>query len=317
MIIGCGRIAGQANDTGMILSHAAAYHSNDAVDLQICMDILPAKADQFANQYGCRAVSDIDEGLSLGRPDIISVCSPDDTHFKITRNLLQSGYKPKVIFLEKPACSDDTEYLELLKLISRTNTTIIVNHSRRFDQHHIQLRERIQSGEFGNFYKGFTRYYSGWKHNGVHIVDTLSFLLNDDLRVKNVYETQPSPYEGDSTLDLKLEFAELSGEVDVRGVDEAHYQIFELDLLFSKYRLRIEDFGQKIKLEKKVVNQIGENVLIDVENGLTPKTKSSMQNALDLIVRFIQDGDEQLLDGMRLKDVHSTMRTIWEAQNEA
>jgi predicted dehydrogenase len=315
MIIGCGKIASQPDQAGMILSHAEAYKSNLEVKLEVCMDLIPNRAEKVAKEYNCKVVTEINEGLRVGKPDIVSVCTPDETHFKITKDILCSKDKPRVIFLEKPACSNDQEFNDLLVLATENDVSILVNHSRRFNEHHIQLRERIRNGDYGVFFQGFAKYYSGWKHNGIHVVDTLSFLLDDELKVSRVNNSNPSPYEGDPTLDLEMHLLNNQGLVCVNGVDEEHYQIFELDLLFSKYRLRIEDFGQSISLEKKRINQIGENILEKVENGLVPSVKSSMENAIDLIVKSILEENTSLLRGMTLRDIHSTMRTIWNVSN--
>ena len=53
----------------------------------------------------------------------------------------------------------------------------------------------------------------------------------------------------------------LNSEILITTFDEDYYQLFEFDLRFENYRIKIEDFGVRIIVEKKVVNNIGENVL--------------------------------------------------------
>ena len=100
MIIGCGRIAGENYDLKDGISHASGYLNNN-VELSVCIDIIDGKAKKFSEQYGCAIEYSIEDGLSKYNPDIVSICTPDETHFSISKEILQSAHLPKVIFLEK------------------------------------------------------------------------------------------------------------------------------------------------------------------------------------------------------------------------
>jgi len=104
--------------------------------------------------------------------------------------------------------------------------------------------------------------------------------------------------------------------ITISGVDESYYQIFDFSLLFAESRLRIEDFGEKIIIEKKIVNNIKENVLEEINNGLLPRKFSSMQNAIRIISKAITNSDYTLLQGFTLLDIYNTMQTIWSAEYE-
>ena len=315
MIIGCGRIAGENYDLKDGISHASGYVNNN-VELSVCIDIIDGKAKKFSEQYGCAIEYSIEDGLSKHNPDIVSICTPDETHFSISKEILQSAHLPKVIFLEKPACSNTKEYYELLELSKINGVNIVVNYTRRFDEYHIQLRNRIHEGEYGEFYRGFATYYSGWQHNGVHLIDTLSFLLKDTFIINRIFSVLPSPYKSDPTLELELKAIKSKKMITVLGVDESYYQIFDFSLLFAESRLRIEDFGEKIIIEKKIVNNIKENVLEEINNGLLPRKFSSMQNAIRIISKAITNSDYTLLQGFTLLDIYNTMQTIWSAEYE-
>jgi len=100
------------------------------------------------------------------------------------------------------------------------------------------------------------------------------------------------------------------------GFNENDYQLFEMDLRFSKARLRFEDFGERILLETKYINEINENVIQLVDNGLDEKKETSMQKAIDLICRSIEENNTALLNGYLIQDVAETMQTIWQGQEE-
>lgn len=315
VIIGCGRIAGIAEEGGPPTTHVAAYRETPGVVLAACVDIDPDKAARFAARHGCAVAANLQEAMDAHRPELLSICTPDATHYQVARQVLGLERPPRLVFLEKPACAAPPELNELLALSAERGVEVVVNHTRRFDSAHRQLQKRIAAGEFGELYRADCVYYSGWQHNGVHLVDTLSFLFGDRLRIVKITGELPSPHPGDPTLEGELAFAQGPGRVVVSGMEEDRYQLFEFDLRFSRARLRIEDFGAVVRLERKVVNHIGENVLQAAETGLAPPEQTPMQTAVGLMARRLREGDPALLDGYRLADVAGTMQTIWEGQH--
>lgn len=314
MILGCGRIAGGMKHA--LSTHGGAYQARDGVSIVACIDDDQERSHSFAEDYRCEAEKDLHTAIEKHQPDIISVCTSDTTHFSITEQIFQAKHRPQVVFLEKPVCRTQEELDYLIGLSAQVGVPIVVNHSRRFDQHHQQLRDRIISGEFGDLRSAYTTYYSGWLHNGVHIIDTLSYLFDDSIIVDMVTNAWESPYEGDPTMELLANFKEQNSKIYLTGFVESDYQLFEMDLRFSEARLRFEDFGERILLETKYINDIGENVIQMADNGLGKKTETSMQQAIDLICRSIEENNPILLHGYLLQDVAETMQTIWQGQEE-
>lgn len=313
LVIGCGRIAGGGGMMGLS-THGGAYSSNDSVQLVACVDSCEENARKYASYFNCDAESTIPQALDKHRPEIVSLCTPDDTHYNLSVELLTSQYPPRILFLEKPACRTESELIHLQRLAQERSVDVVVNHSRRFDLHHQELRTRISNGEFGEFREAQVTYYSGWEHNGVHIIDTLAFLLDDEVKLMTINNVLNSPYENDPTFEIEACFRVQPGRIHVFGFDEQDYQLFELDLRFSSARLRIEDFGARILLEQQIINEIGERVLVPIPNGLSEKKKSSMQEAIELICQSLEQNNASLLDGYRLSDIALTMNTIWEGK---
>ena len=289
MIIGCGRIAGGVDN--LLKTHGGAYQARNGISIVACIDIDQERRNSFAREYCCEAELELQKALVSHQPDIISVCTPDNTHYSFVEQILLSNYIPRVIFLEKPACQTQAELDNLIALSNKVGVVIVVNHSRRFDEHHQQLRNRIFKGEFGELRRACATYYSGWQHNGVHVIDTLSYLLNDSIVVNEIKNVLESPYKFDPTLELVGELKNKKVKIYLAEFDENVYQIFEIDLRFSEGRLRLEDFGERILLEKKYVNEFNENVIKPVDVGLDKKKYTSMQNAINLICRSIEEDD--------------------------
>jgi predicted dehydrogenase len=315
LIVGCGKIAGgQDNEKS---THAGVYLANNGVEIVACFDIDTAKGKIFSEVYHCQAEQNLQDALDKHQPDIVSVCTPDNTHFETAKNILTSKQNPKLIFLEKPACQTDTELDELIILSEQNDIPIVVNHTRRFDQHHQQLRERIAEDEFGDLVTVNITYYSGWEHNGVHIIDSLSFLFDDSIEIKEITNKIESPYPNDLTLELKATFKQSSAKINITSFEENFYQLFEIDIRFTNARLRLEDFGERILLEKKYINDIDENVIKLVDNGLRDKTETPMEQAIAKIVQSLEQNNSTLLDGFLLQDISQTMQTIWQGQKMA
>jgi len=102
--------------------------------------------------------------------------------------------------------------------------------------------------------------------------------------------------------------------VVISAIDETLYQIFELDFWFENARLRLEDFCERVILERRTVNPIGECVLENSPEGLLGRTNVPMKNAVGLIGEYLDSGDIKQLAGYCLEDIKPTMETLWEGR---
>ena len=109
VIVGCGQAGGLFDNPppGETWGHASAYLRNKRFRVIACVDIDSKKAIQFSNKHNVPYVgTDLPTVLENIRPTVASIASPDDTHFPIAMQFLNGTLpQPKVIFLEKPACS--------------------------------------------------------------------------------------------------------------------------------------------------------------------------------------------------------------------
>ena len=313
VVVGCGAIGG-GRDLNSSFTHGGCYHYHDQIILSAGVDKDEIQASRFSDRYGCYSDSDLLSVLNLYEPAVVSVCTSDETHYDIVRAILLSPHPPKVIFLEKPACASVQQYETLLTMASDCGTVILVNHSRRFNPHYSAIRERIANFDFGRLIRVRSIYYAGWMHNGTHVIDTLSFLLDDSIRVKRIDNVLDSPYEGDPTIEVSATLEKRMVPVEIGAIDETFYQLFEFDLWFEDARLRLEDFGERIILERRVVNKSQERVLKIFPNHLPLRDKTAMEEAVYLIVAYLKTNDEGLLDGYRLQDIGPTMQALWEGQ---
>ena len=89
-----------------------------------------------------------------------------------------------------------------------------------------------------------------------------------------------------------------------------NYQLFEYDLKFENARIRIEDFGNRIVFERKIINNMGESVLLKSDYPIDISFKKSpMEIATNRIVEYLEKNYS--LDDVVLEDTYKTMKTIW------
>lgn len=319
IIIGCGKIAGiyDKDLNAAPHSHAHAYFKNPHIDVVCYVNRTIEKAKELAKKYNSDNYSDnYMESINRNLPDVVSICTPDNTHFDIIKSILDNSFVPEIIFVEKPVCSSQSELNYLETISNQKNVQIIVNHSRRFDEKHQNIKKIIKQNAFGKLLRGDIFYYGGWNHNGVHVVDTLRFLFEDEIDVVSITDYIPTGYYNDPTLELILFLKSQKAKVYLNAFDERYYQIFDMDFKFENARLRIEDFGSRIQFEKKQTNFMNENVLAASDLNIKNSASTPIENAIDCIANFLQTKNKNVLSDCSLEDTKKTMQILWEVEDE-
>lgn len=312
-IIGCGMIAGLYEDftSPQTYSHAKAYRTHGAFDKIAVTDADSGRAASLAAKADAEIFGDLDSLLSEFRPDVVSICTPDTHHVSALEQILPHPQAPRLVFCEKPLCSDPEEFARLTRLERDSRTRIIVNHSRRFDPAHRDLSRLAcdAEGGLGGLVRGHVDYYGGWRHLGVHVVDILQLILGCDYQPKQASYCCDSKYADDPTLDMVGQF----GAAPVRffGFPESCYQILDINLLFSRGQIRISDFGKQIQVLRQTINDENERVLVLDTAASGPGMVAPMTNAVATIAAYLSDGDEKRLKPYGLVETGRTMETLW------
>jgi predicted dehydrogenase len=248
-IIGCGRIAsGFADEAGLaddVYTHAEAYVRSTATELVAVCDADAQIASACAGRWNVDAAfANPAELLSTVQPEIVSICTPDRTHYELARMALET---PSVrgLLCEKPLATTVAEAQELANLASGYDKKIAVAYVRRYADNFRALKRFLADGSIGP-----VRALSGWYgkgvlHNGSHWFDLTRMLAGD---VAWVEATDRLLESGDDpSLDVTLGLA--SGAVaSLRATNSSHYSIFEMDLLTDSGRVAIRDSGHRIEL---------------------------------------------------------------------
>ncbi|OGC08515.1 hypothetical protein A2230_08360 [candidate division WOR-1 bacterium RIFOXYA2_FULL_36_21] len=320
IIIGCGKIAGYFDSDldSSVSSHARAYDNVPNIDVVAFIDTDLDKAQKLAKIYNCDSYgNDYISFINKHRPDVVSVCTPDNTHFEIINRMLINKVTPSVIFVEKPICSNSNEFNKIKLLSKRKNVAILINHSRRFNPKYINLKKMIQRNVFGKLIRADVFYYGGWKHNGVHVIDTLLFLFNENLFIRKIYGYMTTQYQNDLTLDVELLFDKNKAKIYLHAFDEKYYQLFDFDFKFEKARLKIENFENRYIFDEKFTNSKMESELIPRRLNLGKKNSSCIQNAINVISRYLKLKKANLIKDYSIDEAKTVMNIIWKGEKYA
>lgn len=111
-------------------------------DLKSTFESFPADdCDRDPNAY-LEALNHMKEG------DLVSVFTPDDTHFEMTKAALEKGCH---VMVAKPLVLDFQQHQLLSQLAKSRNRLLLVEVHKRFDPIYADARQRLNSGQIGDF----------------------------------------------------------------------------------------------------------------------------------------------------------------------
>lgn len=242
-IVGCGLIGSEFSDTATlpgIWSHAAAYAACTETELVAICDPDDTRLDRCGERWNVAArYGDFDQMLDAQRPEIVSICTPDATHYTFIHTALEHP-AVRAVFAEKPLSLNLEQADRLVKLAAARGVILAVNYSRRYAPGFVRLRKMITAGALGTIQTVSGFYTKGTLHNGSHWFDLANFLVGQTRHVTGIDRLGEAGE--DPTLDVMLKF-ECGASGYLHGCDADAYALFEMDIVGSKGRARIVDSG--------------------------------------------------------------------------
>lgn len=246
-LIGCGKIGSEVADdpkASGVQSHAGAYEACTETELVAVCDADAERAERCARRWGLSAgYTDVVRLLAEKKPEIISVCTPDETHASLLKAILRT---PNVrgVLAEKPLALNVKDAVEIVSLAKKQNITLSVNYTRRFAANFKALKAWIDKGGLGKVQAVTGIYVKGLVHNGSHWIDLARYLVGEIAEVNgrnHLNEAGPDP-----TIDVDFSFAN-GARGHLAGLDKHHFAIFEMDIIGSAGRARITNGGEEIQ----------------------------------------------------------------------
>lgn len=108
--------------------HARIYSELEECDLVAVVDRDSERANQIAEKFGCRALTEPDSILDL--VCAVSVAVPTVSHLQAARPFIERGI---AALIEKPIAGTPDEAEQLLALARRNNALLQVGHTERFN----------------------------------------------------------------------------------------------------------------------------------------------------------------------------------------
>ena len=192
-------------------AHSIAYSASASVfgiglrpNLEIVCDLSPERANQRATDLGfSRHTDKWQDVVNDPRVDLISVCTPNNTHSEISIAALEKG---KHVWCEKPMSSSLEDSQIMAEVAEKSNSKTIVGYNYTKNPVVIHARKIIEKGTIGRISGFFCRYdvdneadgskpwswrmskeLSGTGSNGdilSHVISVGHFLINS--RISNV-----------------------------------------------------------------------------------------------------------------------------------
>ena len=315
-IIGCGQIAGgydEESDEKRVQTHAKAYQLQPATELAAVCDFDIQKVEKFRLHWGRPAVySNVALMLSEEKPDIVSICTPDDTHAEILELCLDYP-SIKAVWCEKPLATKVDRAERIVPAYAEKGIMLVVNYQRRWDAQMQRIKNALQHHELGEIQKVVVYYTKGICHNGSHVVDLLLdwFGQPDEMQALGSHVDFNTD---DPTVDARIMFG--NAAVYMLGVDAREYSIFEMHILGTSGRVNIRDNGLKIEWFQRQPSSHfkGYQELIEQKANTIPYNSQPMVEALQEIIRAISSNSKIRSNG---ESALATLRVCCELVNQA
>lgn len=96
--------------------------------------------------HGVKCVASVDELLALPYLDIVVIPTPNDTHFALAKQAIESG---RHVVVDKPFTLTVEEAATLTALAEAKGVVLSVFHNRRWDSDFLTLKQLIATGRLG------------------------------------------------------------------------------------------------------------------------------------------------------------------------
>jgi len=243
-IVGCGRIGSEVDDDPkrkIVSSHAGAYSAVDGVELVAVSDANEAKLDKCGKKWNVPSLYiDYKEMLRKEDLDILSVCTWNSTHLNIVKEAVKNGVK--AIFCEKPIAESLKSAKKIVELCNKNNVILQIEHQRRFNKFHQEIRAFLQGGKLGEIQQVTFYYTAGIANTGSHMFDLMRFFFGEVKWIQGIYSKNLSPNPNDPNIDGWLQL-ESGLSIFVQACDSQFFSIFEMDCIGTKGRLNLTNGG--------------------------------------------------------------------------
>jgi predicted dehydrogenase len=310
LIIGAGNIAQGFDDiyNDLIRTHIKGYRNfDDFFHVDTFFDTNEAKCESAALKWSVpNWVSNFSE-LKMNYYDVISICTPDDTHGNYLSKVIEMN--PKVIFLEKPIGLPYKKADEIFELCEKKDILLLVNYSRLYLSEFQVIKQRIKDGEFGKILSISLKYHKGFYHNASHLINLLIYLIDPNFERAGItsvikdYTVEDPSYSAFVNLTKDNQTISLT----IEAFDASIINILELDIIAENGRvIYTESKGASVNEYTKIKYFDGMELKEYIHKGdYRIDYSHAMVNAIGSIKDYCTD---QTINSLSQKELH--LKTI-------
>jgi myo-inositol 2-dehydrogenase/D-chiro-inositol 1-dehydrogenase len=137
--------------------HAELFAGRADTSLVAVVGRNPERTAERARQFGARPYVDLDEMLDRERPDLVSVCLPNEAHFEPTLHLIRAGVP---LLVEKPLVFSLEQADILVAEAAARNLFVGINFNHRYAKPVRLAAAAIERGDLG------TLAFATWRFGG-------------------------------------------------------------------------------------------------------------------------------------------------------
>lgn len=127
--------------------HARIFAGRGDTELVGIFGRTPSRTAERAAAYGTTPYTDLDRLLAEARPDLVTVCLPNEDHFDVTLRLIERGAN---LLVEKPLVFDLAEADRLLAAADAKGIFFAINFNHRYAEPFLRAKKAIDDGQLGD-----------------------------------------------------------------------------------------------------------------------------------------------------------------------
>jgi predicted dehydrogenase len=253
ILVGAGRFGMYLSDDDKRLKPATHFEllsTDSRTELLGVCDINQSSLERAQSILPDIQVSEnIDVLLREIKPEIVSIASWKENHFEMINKCID--HHVKAILCEKPIATNLDDCIALKNKLNKSNSKLLINHRRRFDELLYEVVELLNGGRIGELMQGSANYVYGLLSTGTHLIDTLRFFLKDicgEIKWVSAYPNQFKHFspDNDSCLDGIICF-ENNFKISIHSSDLKDYDIYNINLYGRKGMMSFKNIGRDIE----------------------------------------------------------------------
>ena len=220
--------------------------------------------------------------IKILNPDIVSICTPTNTHYKIINNLAQLNVKN--ILCEKPLSYNIIESKKIINIAKKKKINILVNYFRSWDTTITKLIKNfdlnLNNKKTINVY-----YYKGLIHHGTHYLDLLITWFGKPITISNIKLVEKINYN-DATVSFDINFNYNNNIIQVKFIGSKKNDPKDLIVIKNK------DYSYKIVNTREIKKFKGRKLILSKPtnyNTIIKKVIQSMHNISSKNIFSIKD----------------------------